>query len=160
MPRGLDRETAASLRSVNVTVTEASDHGSGISRSAGEDLTVGETLRRPQLSARLLQPMAAMDHKLKARSGSSRRKGDADKAAPVSLIAEADAPRSRKGKQAHLSIPDVASRAGVSIATVSRVVNEEARGVSHQTRARVQSVIKEMNYLPNRLGRALRAQTS
>ena len=102
-----------------------------------------------------------MDHKLKTRPGLSRRKGDADKAATVSLLAEvAAAPRPRKAKQANLSIHDVASRAGVSIATVSRVVNEEARGVSHQTRARVQSVIKEMNYLPNRLGRALRAQTS
>src|SRR5580698_9731562 len=101
-----------------------------------------------------------MDHKLKARSRASKRKGDAN-AGPVTPAAGAAAtPRSRQGKQSNLSIHDVASRAGVSIATVSRVVNEEARGVSHETRARVRSVIKEMNYLPNRIGRALRAQTS
>jgi LacI family transcriptional regulator len=66
----------------------------------------------------------------------------------------------QQGKPSTFSIRDVASRAGVSIATVSRVVNGEARGVSNETRARVQSLIKEMNYLPNRIGRALRARTS
>jgi LacI family transcriptional regulator len=102
-----------------------------------------------------------MDHKLKTQSRASKRKGKADKAAPVPPAAEtAAAPRARQGKQSNPSIHDVASRAGVSIATVSRVVNEEARGVSNETRARIQSLIKEMNYLPNRIGRALRAQTS
>jgi LacI family transcriptional regulator len=101
-----------------------------------------------------------MDHKLKTRSRPSKRKGDASDAAPASRAEEAAAPRSRLEKQSNLSIHDVATRAGVSIATVSRVVNEEARGVSNETRARVQSLIKEMNYLPNRIGRALRAQIS
>ncbi len=63
-------------------------------------------------------------------------------------------------KRSAFLISDVASRAGVSIATVSRVVNDEARGVSNETRARIQALIKEMNYQPNRIGRALRAQTN
>jgi LacI family transcriptional regulator len=103
-----------------------------------------------------------MDRKLKALRGSKGRGAKADRAAPALPVVEAaGAPAPwRQGKPSNLSIRDVASRAGVSIATVSRVVNDEARGVSSETRARVQSLIKEMNYLPNRIGRALRAQTN
>jgi LacI family transcriptional regulator len=54
----------------------------------------------------------------------------------------------------------VARRGGVSIATVSRVINNEAQGVSAETRARIQALVKEMNYLPSRIGRALRGQAT
>lgn len=43
---------------------------------------------------------------------------------------------------------DVARRAGVSIKTVSRVVNREPH-VRNSTRARVQQAIDELNYQPN-----------
>ncbi len=59
-----------------------------------------------------------------------------------------------------VSIKDVAKRAGVSIASVSRVVNDNPKHVSKKTRALVQQAISELNYSPNRIGRALRAQTS
>jgi LacI family transcriptional regulator len=103
-----------------------------------------------------------MGRKPKTTRDPRRRGGKADRAAPLApaKAVGALAPLAQQGKPSTFSIRDVASRAGVSIATVSRVVNDEARGVSHETRARIQSLIKEMNYLPNRIGRALRAQTN
>ena len=52
------------------------------------------------------------------------------------------------------TIHDVAALAGVSIATVSRVVHLQ-KGVSGSTRERVQRAINELNYTPNESGRAL-----
>ncbi len=55
------------------------------------------------------------------------------------------------------TVKDVAKKAGVSIATVSRVIrNEEI--VKPKTRDLVLSVIKELNYQPNALARQLRQQ--
>lgn len=54
-----------------------------------------------------------------------------------------------------VTIKDVAKAAGVSVATVSRVLNNSA-AVSEETAAAVNNVIKEMGYSPNFLGRNLR----
>ncbi|MGN1105895.1 MAG: LacI family DNA-binding transcriptional regulator [Huintestinicola sp.] len=54
-----------------------------------------------------------------------------------------------------VTIKDVAKTAGVSVATVSRVLNNSA-AVSEETAAAVNEVIKEMGYSPNFLGRNLR----
>ncbi|MFW6238424.1 MAG: LacI family DNA-binding transcriptional regulator [Halanaerobiales bacterium] len=53
------------------------------------------------------------------------------------------------------NIRDVAEKAGVSIATVSRVLNNREE-VSPETRTRVEKVIAEIGYQPNLLGRNLR----
>jgi LacI family transcriptional regulator len=53
------------------------------------------------------------------------------------------------------TIKDVAERAGVSIATVSNVVNG-SRFVSDDLAEKVRHAIKELGYQPNPLGRALR----
>lgn len=53
------------------------------------------------------------------------------------------------------SIRDVASRAGVSVATVSHVING-TRFVTQDTRAKVQAAIDELQYSPNILARQLR----
>lgn len=50
----------------------------------------------------------------------------------------------------------VAAHAGVSIATVSKVVNGMRYGISQKTLARVQASISELGYRPNRAGRGLR----
>jgi len=52
------------------------------------------------------------------------------------------------------TIHDVASRAGVSPATVSRVVNETGQ-TAEDTRERVVEVINELGYRPNRTAKAL-----
>jgi LacI family transcriptional regulator len=65
---------------------------------------------------------------------------------------------SRAGKS--VSIRDVAEKAGVSIATVSRVINNEAAGVSEETRNRVRQYVEELGYRPNHAGRSLRAQST
>jgi DNA-binding LacI/PurR family transcriptional regulator len=56
---------------------------------------------------------------------------------------------------AHVQIKDVAIRAGVSSATVSRVLNHDP-GVSEERRLRVRAAIDELGYQPNRLARNLR----
>ncbi len=53
-----------------------------------------------------------------------------------------------------VTIREVASRAGVSPMTVSRVINESPR-VSPATRRRVEAVVEELGYVPNRLARGL-----
>lgn len=53
------------------------------------------------------------------------------------------------------TIQDVAREAGVSVATVSRVINKSP-SVTASTREVVLSVIKKLNYQPNLLGRNLR----
>ena len=66
----------------------------------------------------------------------------------------------KKREKGTASIKDVARKAGVSIASVSRVINDNPKHVSSKTRTLVQQAIKDLNYSPNRIGRALRSQTS
>lgn len=49
------------------------------------------------------------------------------------------------------TISEVAKTAGVSVATVSRVVNGSP-SVSHETQARVQEAIERLGYQPNQCG--------
>jgi LacI family transcriptional regulator len=58
------------------------------------------------------------------------------------------------------SIASVAARAGVSIATVSRVVNGVANKASAETTARVRQAILELGYRPISAGRDLRQRSS
>jgi LacI family transcriptional regulator len=55
------------------------------------------------------------------------------------------------------TISDVAKRAGVSAMTVSRVLNGTGHA-SAQTRARVESAVEELGYVPNALARQLRSK--
>ena len=57
------------------------------------------------------------------------------------------------------SIKDVADAAGVSTATVSRVLSDKPH-VRPEIRERVLAVIDELNYRPNRVARSLRIQQS
>ncbi len=57
-----------------------------------------------------------------------------------------------------MNIYDVSKKAGVSIATVSRVLNGNAN-VSEKTRERVLSAIKELDYTPNVFARGLGLNT-
>ena len=61
----------------------------------------------------------------------------------------------RKGAEKIATIRDVAERAGVSVATVSRLLNGEG-SVRASTAARVRAAIEELRYTPNLLGRNLR----
>ncbi|WP_187271803.1 LacI family DNA-binding transcriptional regulator [Aeromicrobium terrae] len=54
------------------------------------------------------------------------------------------------------TLHDVASHAGVSIKTVSRVVNHEA-SVSEEVRTRVAASIAELHYVPNSFARSLKS---
>ena len=52
------------------------------------------------------------------------------------------------------TIKDVAKKAGVSISTVSRVIND-SKPVSSEVKQRVLDVVKELNYKPNEIARTL-----
>jgi len=62
-------------------------------------------------------------------------------------------------KVARPTIKEVASMAGVSTQTISRVLNERP-DVSPETRKRVQEIIKELGYRPSALARSLIRQRS
>ncbi len=53
-----------------------------------------------------------------------------------------------------ITISDIAEKAGVSLATVSRVLNDSGY-VKEETRIRVQKVIRELNYTPSAIARSL-----
>ena len=59
----------------------------------------------------------------------------------------------------NVTIYDVAGRAGVSLATVSRVMNNPEK-VNEATRERVLAVIKELGYRPNAIARGLASRKS
>ena len=54
----------------------------------------------------------------------------------------------------NITIKDIAERCGVSVTTVSRVLNEKP-DVNDETRARVLKVIEDSNYRPNGMARSL-----
>ena len=55
------------------------------------------------------------------------------------------------------TIKDVAKKAGVGIATVSRVINNSGY-VKQETREKIEKVIKEINYFPNEIARSMTTQ--
>lgn len=62
--------------------------------------------------------------------------------------------RARNGRSGGVSIRSVADRSGVSIATVSRVLNNPGL-VSAETAARVQEAVRELGYRPNLFAKGL-----
>ncbi|WP_199613589.1 LacI family DNA-binding transcriptional regulator [Paenibacillus alkalitolerans] len=58
-----------------------------------------------------------------------------------------------------VTIYDIAKRANCSAMTVSRVINNTGR-ISHTTRQRVLTIMKELNYVPNSMARSLVLQKS
>ena len=61
-------------------------------------------------------------------------------------------------KMNNITIKDVARRCGVSIATISRVINKSSVGVSKETAERVMKMIKKMDYQPNQMARSMVTQ--
>ncbi len=57
----------------------------------------------------------------------------------------------------NLSIKDISKMTGISIATVSRVINGNGR-YSKETEEKVKAVIKEYNYTPNMIAKGLRTK--
>lgn len=78
---------------------------------------------------------------------------------PLGLRKADKQPRSRRPSSGRVSMAMVASRAGVSGQTVSRVVNDSPR-VDPTTRARVEQAMTELGYRPHRAARALRTGRS
>ena len=58
-------------------------------------------------------------------------------------------------KNENISIKEIARLAGTSVATVSRVINQNGR-FSKETEKRVREIIEKYNYRPNELARSLR----
>ena len=62
---------------------------------------------------------------------------------------------SSKETERQASVGDVAKRAGVSVGTVSNVMNGSSV-VKPETREKVLAAARELNYIPNRAGRMLK----
>ena len=91
-------------------------------------------------------------------SAAGARRGAASPAAvsvPAAAAAEHTAPLSRRGVTGGQSIKTVARHAGVSVATVSRVLNESGP-VHAKTRTAVEASIQTLGYQTNHLARNLR----
>ncbi len=58
-----------------------------------------------------------------------------------------------------VKLADIAKHLGISVSTVSRVINEKDR-VSDDTRRRVLEAVEELNYRPNEIARSLRKRNS
>ena len=54
-----------------------------------------------------------------------------------------------------ITIKDIAEKAGVSITTVSKIINKKDDDISDKTRNKVLKVIDEYNYIPNALATGL-----
>ena len=57
------------------------------------------------------------------------------------------------------TLKDVAERAGVTVTTVSRVINERGY-ISKKTRKRVHDAMREIGYRPNEVARSLSRKNS
>ena len=55
----------------------------------------------------------------------------------------------------NVTIKDIAKAANVSIATVSRVINNKNQGVGQETREKILKIIEDLNYYPNRIARGM-----
>ena len=66
----------------------------------------------------------------------------------------------RKNNGSTITIKDIASRCGVSISTVSNVLNGKAGKVSDEVAARIREAVVETGYRPNFLAKGLRAQAT
>jgi len=53
---------------------------------------------------------------------------------------------------------DIAEKAGVSLSTVSKILNGNDRYISEATRTKVLQIVKETNYVPNAVARGLKVQ--
>ncbi len=62
--------------------------------------------------------------------------------------------------QKRISIRDVAKASGVSLTTVSLVLNKSDQRISEQTRQRVLDTIRKLGYRPNRLAQGLQTRRS
>ena len=65
--------------------------------------------------------------------------------------------KDNKKKSSNVTIVDVADMCGVSVKTVSRVVNQDSN-VSERTRKKVLDAIKETGYQVNMFARGLKGQ--
>lgn len=59
-----------------------------------------------------------------------------------------------------VTIMDIARLAGVSKATVSMVLNDKDENISPETREKIKSIAKELNYIPNSIARSLSTRKS
>jgi LacI family kdg operon repressor len=64
------------------------------------------------------------------------------------------------GRKKSVTIDQVAAQAGVSKTTVSRFLNGRYDALSNETRERVEEVIEQLHYRPNRMAQSLKARNS
>jgi LacI family transcriptional regulator len=74
---------------------------------------------------------------------------------------EADREGAGEGRPRQVTLRDVAEAAGVHVSTVSRVLTPETRGlVNDETAARIEALVQQLGYSPNRLAQGLKTRRS
>lgn len=63
-------------------------------------------------------------------------------------------------KPKRITIKDIAKEAGVSETTVSRFLNKKFEYMGHETRLKIEKVVKELNYRPSNIARSLKSNKS
>lgn len=63
-------------------------------------------------------------------------------------------------KPKRITIKDIAKEAGVSETTVSRFLNKKFEYMGHDTRLKIEKVVKELNYRPSNIARSLKSNKS
>ncbi len=89
---------------------------------------------------------------------SGRREGDARR--PCNRLHSGRGRRRRSTKGAMPTMADVAARAGVSVATVSRALSGDPTRVSAPVLQRIIDAAEELEYIPNNLARNMRSGSS
>ena len=59
-----------------------------------------------------------------------------------------------------VTMKDIAREAGVSITTVSKILNNVDMHISEATKERVMELVKAYNYVPNQIAKGLRSKNS
>lgn len=63
-------------------------------------------------------------------------------------------------KNLAVTLKDIAFKAGISVSTVSLILNNKPTRISESTKSRVLNIAKELNYRPNQIARTLRNNRS
>ncbi len=59
-----------------------------------------------------------------------------------------------------VTIQDVARASGVSVATVSKILNDKGQGYSEKTQVRVRETVEQLQYIPNHMARSMARKKS
>lgn len=110
---------------------------------------------RPESYRRCLSGARFMTHMTRTRSPRTRPKSAKAGGSPASAVQ----PKPSGSRSQRVTIVDVATRAGVSLGTVSRVINNK-ESVAPALRERVNEAARALGYVPNSVAQSMRTHST